>query len=117
LCSARIPSSSPVSSESQEWSCWHDFICLHCGKGGLTQSLPRGTRSARLLSRPAPPEYRPTRSRLTQDNQAIFKPLRPEWDRNSVRRSKSSYSRLFGHPKKHPASMSQVPALPNIRRA
>src|SRR4029453_15078387 len=40
-CTARIPSSSPVSSACRTSSCWHDFIHTPCGKGGLNQSLPR----------------------------------------------------------------------------
>src|SRR5690348_9288933 len=40
-CTARIPSSSPVSSARGTSSCWHDFIYTPCGKGGLNQSLPR----------------------------------------------------------------------------
>src|SRR5215472_1893689 len=40
-CTARIPSSSPVSSADSSSSCWHDSIYTPCGKGALNQSLPR----------------------------------------------------------------------------
>src|SRR4029077_14905328 len=47
-CTARIPSSSPVSSACATSSCWHDFIYTPCGKGGLNQSLPK-TNTARTI--------------------------------------------------------------------